>query len=295
MSIIAKFRAVIRDPLVHFLLAGGAVFGLLSAVQPAPEHPRQIVVSDDTLALFLQYRNKSFQPDKARDSLAAMSEEERRTLADEFVREEVLFREAQRLGLAESDYMIRLRLVQKMEFALQDLATAATEIDDTELQNFYRANKARYAEPGRLTFTHVFISAERWGQAALAQAEALRERLNRDGVTAGTAGGFGDRFPYHRHYVDRSEDYLVGHFGRTFVEQLWQLPATEKAGLHWSAPLRSEFGYHLVLLSKREAPRQPGLAELRERLRADYGRQLAKENQQRAISSLIDRYQRVEG
>ncbi|WP_193164782.1 peptidyl-prolyl cis-trans isomerase [Microbulbifer hainanensis] len=295
MSVLAKFRCVIRDPLVHFLLAGGVVFALLSAMQPTAERPRQIVVNDETLVLFLQYRNKSFQSDKARASLAAMSAEERQTLADEFVREEVLFREAQRLGLAESDYMIRLRLVQKMEFALQDFAEAETVIDDAELQSFYLANKARYAEPGRLTFTHVFISAERWGEEALARAEALRQRLNEQGVTAREAGGFGDRFPYHRYYVERSDDYLAGHFGRAFVEQLWQLPMTEKEGSHWSMPLRSEFGYHLVLLSKREMPRQPGFAELRERLLADYRRQRARENQQRAISSLIDRYQRIEG
>src|SRR6185437_1382394 len=78
-------------------------------------------------------------------------------LSDRYVREEALFREASAMGLAEGDYVIRRRLVQKMLYLLDDTATESFAPSDATLLSYYHAHEDRYRDAPTMTFTHVFV------------------------------------------------------------------------------------------------------------------------------------------
>ena len=75
-----------------------------------------IIVSEERLKEFYQYSRQSFGLAAISNKLQVMSTEERNELTEEFIRAEVLVREARRMGLDEGDFIIRQRLIQKLEF-----------------------------------------------------------------------------------------------------------------------------------------------------------------------------------
>src|SRR3990172_7772281 len=120
-------KLLLRQPLLHFLLLGGAVF-LLFEYFPvksgiAPE-ARSIVIDREALLDFMQYRSQAFNRQYFAQQFDTMSQPDRQRLIDDLVREEVLYREALALHLNDNDYVIRRRLVQKLEFLTQGFITA---------------------------------------------------------------------------------------------------------------------------------------------------------------------------
>jgi hypothetical protein len=83
---------------------------------------------------------------------------------DEYVREEALYREAIALGLDQGDYVIRQRLIQRLELMFED-NTETADVGQDELMEFYREFSDDYIESDVYTFTHVFFNAELRGDA----------------------------------------------------------------------------------------------------------------------------------
>jgi hypothetical protein len=121
-----------------------------------------------------------------------------------------------------------------------------------------------------VTFTHVFFDATRRGaDRAREDAERALRELNASRTEFNEAPGHGDAFPYAQNYVDRTLDYVASEFGREFAAGLLGLEPSER----WQGPLRSAYGEHAVLLTRRTELRYPELDEVRERVEADYRRE----------------------
>ncbi len=105
----------LREPLVHFLLIGATLF-LIFAIFDDPAGPQssRIVITDGQI----EYLQASF----ARTRQHTPTEQELRGLIDDYVREEIFYREALALGLDKDDTVIRRRLRQKLELMSDDLA-----------------------------------------------------------------------------------------------------------------------------------------------------------------------------
>jgi peptidyl-prolyl cis-trans isomerase C len=120
-------RRVLSDPLAHFAVLGTAVFLLLGPSAADPDIDRTVVVDRGQIArLVTLHRMTAGEP-------PTPAELER--LIDDFVREEVLFREAVRLDLHRDDEIVRRRLAQKLDAMLADV-TALPSPDDAELEQF---------------------------------------------------------------------------------------------------------------------------------------------------------------
>ena len=139
-------KSFLKEPLVHFLAAGlglFVLFGALNRDEPDAD-PNVVTVDHDALLTFVQYRIKAFNPTLAEEKLSSLSDDELQKLIDDYVREEVLHREAVALGLDEDDYVIRRRLVQKLEFITEGFAEAGAKVDQSALRRYFDANKADY-------------------------------------------------------------------------------------------------------------------------------------------------------
>jgi len=283
-------KRFLKEPLFHFLTAGLALFVLFGVVNrdEPDEDPNVVTVDRDALLTFVQYRIKAFNPTLAAEKLHSLSDEELQRLIDDYVREEVLHREAIALDLGEDDYIIRRRLVQKLEFITEGFAEAGAEVDEAALRRYFDANKADYYVEPYVTFTHVFFETEdRPREQAREAAEKKLLELNRDGALFVDAPQHGDRFPYHVNYVERTPDYVASHFGVPMAKALFEL---EPNDLVWRGPFDSPYGVHLVMLTTNEPGREPELAELEERVREDARRAIIREETEAAIADIVEAY-----
>ena len=283
-------KTLLKEPLVHFLAAGLALFALFGIVnRDAPENdPNVIVVDHEALLNFVQYRIKAFNPDLAEKKLSGLSEEELERLIDDYVREEVLHREALALGLDEDDYVIRRRLVQKLEFITEGFAESSVEEDPAAVRRYFEANEADYYVEPYVTFTHVFFDSEdRPREEARARAEKNLVELNRESTRFSDAPKHGDRFLYHVNYVERTPDYVASHFGIEMAKAIFEL---EPNDLLWRGPYDSPYGVHLVLLITNEPGRKPDLGEIEGRVVEDWRRSLVRERTENAIADIVGGY-----
>ena len=120
---------ILKQPLVHFLLGGFGLFILYNAVTPEKEDYKTIVVDKDALLNHLQFNSKAFNNDVFEQRLAQMTDDELQQTIDAYVREEVLYREAMAMGLDQEDYIIKRRMVQKVEFMTEGITDALVEVD----------------------------------------------------------------------------------------------------------------------------------------------------------------------
>jgi peptidyl-prolyl cis-trans isomerase C len=124
-----KSKSILTDPLVHFVALGAVLFLALGATSERANADRTVVVDQGQISrLVTLYRMQSDAP----PSPAVLEQ-----LIDDYVREEVLFREAIRLGLYRDDEVVRRRLAQRLDAALGDTSTLA-EPSDEDLDRFRR-------------------------------------------------------------------------------------------------------------------------------------------------------------
>ena len=282
---------LLKDPLAHFLALGLGLFLLYAAVNPGGgtvDDPKRIVVDRGGLLTFIQYRTKTFQPKLAAARLDAMSGDKLKRLIDDYVREEALHREAKALGLGESDYVIKRRMVQKIDFITQGFADAVIKVSEDDLKAYYETNKDRYREQAFITFTHVFFGTERRSATeAKALAEAKLAELRSGAAAFSDAPKHGERFPYGVNYVERTRDHVERHFGKTMTDVLFAVEPEDGA---WHGPLLSSYGVHLVMVVKKQDARLPALKEVRGRVEADLTSERKKQQSEKAIRAIVDSY-----
>jgi hypothetical protein len=261
----------LREPLVHFFTAGALVFGAFALVRDDPARAGDnatILVDRRQLLTFLQYRANAFEEETFGTALDAMSDAEIAAVIDAYVSEEILYREAKEYGFDSSDNIIRQRMVQKMSFLLTDVAAAAQTVERDALEDYFRANIEAYAIAPWVTFTHVFFDADRRGaEGARRAALEVQDELNARGVEFNDGPAMGDRFPLDRNYVERTLDFVAGHFGQEFAAELEQL---EPSAGTWQGPIRSAYGEHLVLLTRSVDRSFPELDQVLEDVERDY-------------------------
>ena len=263
----------VRSPLVLFLLLGAGVFALDRGLDRGDAERRVVTVTGEQVAAVRARWAAQWGREPSGTELGR--------LLDEAVREEILYREALRLGLDRDDPIVRRRLAQKMTFLLEDRA-AAPAPTEPEVEAHYTAHADRYREPRRTTFRHVFLSTDRRADPERDAAELL------GALRSGGEGAWrrlGDPFMLLAEYAERTDRELGELFGTSFAEALADLPAGE-----WRGPIRSAHGVHLVRVLGRREPRLPELAAVRDRVVEDLRDARRRERNEAAFRALRARY-----
>lgn len=280
-----------RQPLLHFLLIGLALFLVYNYTgnnKRGSDELKIVVVDKDSLLEFMQYRSKAFNREQFEQNLGNMSDEELENMIDDYVREEVLYREALGLGLDKEDYVIRRRLVQKLDFINRGFVDSTMTLTDTDIEDYFEDNKERYYVEPYVTFTHVFFNNEIHGKdKALELSENELDVLNGSDVPFTDSMKYGDRFLYHANYVERTPGYVESHFGRDMAKSVFGLEPSDKT---WYGPFESPYGYHLVKLTNRDDGRYPELDEIYGRIEQDAQIDLSKDKTEKTVRDIIDGY-----
>jgi hypothetical protein len=262
---------------VHALVLGVALFALHRRVAP-PRASQEITVPADAMAGMREdFRRRTSRMPSAADEQAML---------DAYVNDEVLVREALSMGLDRGDIIVRRRLIQKMEFLIENTEPVPAP-SDAELEAFLAAHPERYASPARVTVTHVFLSAQRAGGDAATAAAAVKTQLDAGAEPA----TLGDPFLRGREFRLHTQAELAGIFGTAFAAAVMALPENV-----WSGPVQSSFGEHVVRVSDRHPATAPALAAVRERVERDWRDERRETLNREARARLRGRYVvRVDG
>jgi hypothetical protein len=267
-----------REPLLHFLLIGLAIYLLYGAVAvPVPDEANKAIVVS---AGEIEWMQTSWQKRWNRPP----TPEELEGLIQQYIRETVLYREALTMGLNKHDQVIRRRLAQKLEFLAKDLV-ALTPPTDEELVAYFDTHQDRYQEPALYTFTQVFIDPDKRGDATLDDAEAIKASLLARGDAIENAGELGDDFMLQSYYPEKDPLEIQKLFGSGFTASLVDLSPGQ-----WHGPVLSGYGTHLVYVSNIREPSPPVFAEVRERVVEEWTTERSEEFNEQFYANLRDSY-----
>ena len=265
-------RKVLREPLVHFGLIGGAMFlayGLLG--EPTADNAEIVVTSDRIASLSAQF--------SATRGGRAPTDTELRGLVDTYVRDEMLYREGLALGLDRDDPVVRARVRQKADILSGD--ALAAEPTDADLQAYLDAHRSEFDLPGRMSFEQIYFDPTKHDEALETVAANAREAL-----TAGRApGAVGDRTMLPQRLTQVLPAEIRARFGDAFEQQVVQF-----RGEGWHGPVVSSFGAHLVRIISREPATRATLNTARHVIARDWTRAHTETMKERFYRELAKRY-----
>jgi peptidyl-prolyl cis-trans isomerase C len=243
---VSLLSRLLRDRLVHFAVAGGLIFALAPAV-------------DDTrVSVSGGYLQSLHSAQARRLGVPRLSEEREAEVDRRALEDEVLYREAVRLGLDRDDGLVREHLIQKMLLLAEDLGGASREPTRDEVQAYFERTRDRWREDERVHLVHVFATrrelADQLGDAARAA----------DAAHPDVAPAVGEAFARSRDVRGNREDFASS-YGEQFADAVFALSPGE-----WSAPVQSRFGWHLVKVLQHEAGAPASFDAVYDRVRLEY-------------------------
>ncbi len=266
----------LREPLLHFVLLGAALFAGYHFLNRSPQTgPQQIVVSPGQIEHMVTTFARTWQ--------RPPNDEEVKGLIDQYVREEVFAREAMKLGLDQNDVIIRRRLQQKMEFIADDFA-AGVEPAEAELADYLAKHPDAFRQDQRLTFRQVYLNADKRGDKLAADAAQMLAELKAKGAMTDTSE-LGDPSLLPPSLANEPQRGIESSFGSEFAAALAKLPVGE-----WSGPVPSGLGTHLVFIEQRTEGRAPALSEVRAQVQREWANERRTETNRRFLDELLKQY-----
>jgi len=265
----------LREPLLHFLLVGSALFALDFALRAEPSRGADApIVVDDGLrsALAERWTASHDRAPSAQELDAAIAA---------WKDEEVLYRAGAARGLDKDDPRVRERVAAKMAFVLRE-AVVVPEPSEDELRVWYEERADQWARAELYDFSHVFISGHD-DDARRRQAELL-EKLQLGADPA----GLGDTFSGGRRYRRRKLPDLARTFGDEFVQGM----AAQEPG-SWVSRT-SRFGLHLLRIEKKTPAQLPTFDDARLDVRKDWEAAQQQQGFERAMAELRAQWRVVE-
>jgi parvulin-like peptidyl-prolyl isomerase len=160
------------------------------------------------------------------------------------------------MGLDKGDEIVKRRMAQKMQFLAEDVA-AAREPTTAELRSWFEKNSAKFAQPPRVSFRHLYFSPDRRGVRARADAEQALARLGDQPQDTKVVSELADPFMFQEYYRDRAPDFLAKEMGPQFA-----LAVARLAPGSWQGPIESGYGWHLVFVDTVIPGRVPDFEEV---------------------------------
>lgn len=271
----AVLGRLLREPLLHFLALALTIFAAYSFMGQwqVEETDRIDVTAERIEQLGILFAATWQRPPTA---------EELKGLIDDYVKEEIYYREAKKLGLDVDDTVIRRRLRLKMEF-LNDAVVDSLTPSDAELDAYLNANPAKFETDPETAFQQIFLNPQKRGEKIGQDAGTILASLNN--ASAVDVMALGDATLLPAEFPLSSKVTISETFGPEFADALDKLPAGK-----WAGPIASGFGLHIVRVSERKPGRIPLLAEVRSAVAREWANDRRKEVEEQRFNELLKRY-----
>jgi hypothetical protein len=200
----------LREPLLHFALAGSLLFALDHWLVSRADDPRTIVMG----AAVDEEARRVFAAARGHDPDA----EELKALRQVWLDNEVLYREGLALQMDKGDQAIRDRVIFKA-LSVIEAGVKLPEIDDAGLRAWFEQHRAKYDEPARFDFEEAALP----GSPSESEVRDLAAALN--------GGRPGDDRASLRVFKGRPQSNIDGSYGPEFTAALQASSVGEWRGL----------------------------------------------------------------
>lgn len=273
---------LLREPLLQFFLIGVCIYAAYVLYGAPPDEDlenRTVVVDAGRIDAFISaWESRWNRPP---------TERELNGLIDQYIREEILYREALGLGLDRNDPITRRRMAQKMDFLTKDIGSSK-EPEEGELQRYFEENKDEYRDPDLITFTHIFLDPDVRGDATLEDAALLLTELKVTAPPDPSEPHMGDRFLLQNYYPRKEELEIRKLFGSGFSAAAMKLQPGQ-----WHGPVLSGYGTHLVYVHALERASEPVFENVKEYVAQDWLVVQQEEFNEEFFQNLKSRYEIV--
>lgn len=253
----------LNEPLLHFLLLGGLLFGLDHLLASRADDPRTIVVGPDVDREAVQL----FESARGRKPNAA----ELAALRQVWLDNEVLYREGLALAVDKGDSAIRERVIFKA-LSVVDTGVRLPEADDATLRAWFEQHRNQYDEPARYDFDEAALSGD--------ASEAAVRRF----VTELQAGAPGDSRAGLRVFKGRPLASIVQTYGDELATTLDAMTPGEWRAIH------TRDGWRAMRLGLK-TPGQPSVFEAqRNVVLQDWRDAVGSEQRSAAVKALTGKY-----
>lgn len=210
---------------------------------------------------------------------------ELRKVLEQYIRNEILYREALARNLDRADPIVRLTMVRKITMMGTAKAEAA-ELTDEEIQAYFALRKERYRIPATVNLMQVYLSKDKRGDRVQADAAQLLESFKQREPRPRELADLGDLSMLGSVYTEMSEQDLDRTFGGEFGAAVLALTPGK-----WSGPIESGYGLHLLKVTHRKESRIPDLTEVGQRVIADMRYEGRKAAEDQLYAEIAPRYQ----
>ena len=238
-----NFRQIVREPLLHFLLIGLALFLLYGLVSPGSSASRTITISEGEIADMRRQHAALWGSPPSVEQLTG--------LINARVRDEILYREGLAQGLDRDDPVIKRRIRQKVEVMAEEEGSEAAPTD-AELSTYLQGHPDRFMTPAVVSFDQIYFNPQ--GPDTPASVAAIKAKL----AAGAPSSGFGQPTMLPARLTRSDADLVARDFGADFAKALVKLPVGQ-----WSGPIGSGVGVHLVKVSELVPPKLPSLGDVR--------------------------------
>ncbi len=259
-------KKILKEPLLHFLLIGVALFLIYGALNN--EKNKNEILIDDNL---INELSAKWQLKRNRNP----SLNELKGLVDQFIEQEVLYREALDLNLDKNDEIVKRRLAQKMEFISDGMAETLQPTRDM-LVVYYQDHIENYKRSSVYSMELVYFNEDKRSNALEDAKKALRSAKPQE---------LGDHISLSSQYTDVSADKIARDYGTAFAKALDSLPTAQ-----WTGPVYSGFGIHIVYISERENAGYYSFDEVDEKVNVDYNYKATNDFKTELITALLKNY-----
>lgn len=269
-----RIKTWLREPLVHFLAIGAMLFVVFHFWGGGPGDNRIVITPGQIDSMAARFTRTWQRPP---------TDQELKGLIDDYVRGEIAAREARVLGLDRDDTIIQRRLRQKLEFLAED-AFNAQPPTEAELQAWLDRHPDPFRIEPKIAFRQVYLNPDKRGDSIAGDAEKMHRQLSAAGPEV-DIGRLGDALMLPQEMSLSSRSDVSRLFGRRFTDTILSLETG-----HWSGPIRSGYGLHLVYVRQRTAARMPDLAEIRPLVEREFLAQRRKRELEAMYERLLERY-----
>lgn len=233
------------------MLIGAGLFGLYAWVNPEDEvSAEQIVISEGRIEQLVSVYQKTWQ--------RPPSENELKALIDDYVLEEIYYRQAVAMGIDQDDTIIRRRMRQKLEFLTDDLLMLA-DADDVVLEKYMGEQSEKFRKDAVYSFEQIYINPQKHKGNLDEHLKQVQEKLNAGEEVASDS------------YFIAKDQHLVSawkidrDFGGGFTKKVSGVELQT-----WSEPLVSGLGVHFVKVAEYQEGIMPKLADVREQVKREW-------------------------
>jgi len=259
-----QIKSVLKEPVLHFLLIGVAIFVAYALIAPRGKEGARIVVTQGVVDALVREHQARWQRPPAEQELAG--------LVEAYVRDEIMYREGTALGLDRDDPVIKRRVRQKLDVIAEE-QSARDAPTDADLAAYLAQHADRFTRPGMISFEQIYLPST----ATATEVEAARVSA----VRGADPARLGQPSMLPPRVENAPLDLAARDFGSGFAVDIVKLPLNE-----WAGPVRSGFGQHLVRVTARTPSVVPPLADVRQAVAREW------ENERR-VASLSENYKKL--